>query len=150
MEYIPLLRLCVLIGGLLQLLIFALLVYLSLKTRQWSETTGKILSSELSDFNWETDDTGKTYKASIKYQYQVGGKEYTSKRAYYGDWIAISFSSYMRTLVAQYKAGEECKVYYNPQNPQTSVLKIGVISSIYSLLLGGLIFIGVSICLYYI
>lgn len=150
MEHIVLLRICILIGGGLQFFVFILLVYQARKTKQWNTTTGKILASELSDFNWETDDTGKTYKASVKYQYIVEGEKYVSKKVYYGDWIAISFSSYMQTLVAQYNVGEEYTVYYNPQNPKKSVLKAGTVLPVYFLLLGALVFIGIGICLYYI
>mgnify|MGYP001266037489 CR=1 FL=1 len=84
------------------------------------------------------------------YFYRDEGEKYVSKKVYYGDWVAISFSSYMQTLVAQYNVGEECMVYYNPQNPKKSVLKTGIALPVYSLLLGALVFIGVSICLNYI
>lgn len=147
MEDIILLRICILIGGGLQFFVFILLVYQARKTKQWNTTTGKILASELSD--WETDDTGKAYKASIKYQYIVEGEKYVSKKVYSGDWIAISFSSYMQTLIAQYNVGEEYTVYYNPRNPKKSVLKAGMVLPVYSLLLGALVFIGIGIYLYY-
>ena len=81
MEHIVLLRICILIGGGLQFFVFILLVYQARKTKQWNTTTGKILASELSDFNWETDDAGKTYKASIKYQYIVEGENMFRKRS---------------------------------------------------------------------
>jgi hypothetical protein len=148
MEHIALLRICILIGGGLQFFVFILLVYQARKTKQWNTTTGKILASELSDFGLDTNNTGKTYKARIKYQYIVTGKKYVSRKIYYGGWIAISFSSYMRTLVAQYNVGEECTVYYNPRNPKKSVLKTGTVLPVYFLLLGAIVCVGVGICMY--
>lgn len=138
-----------LIGGGIQLFVFLFLVYRAKKNKQWNTTNGKILVSELSGFTWDTDNTGQSYTVKIKYQYIVDGEKYISKKVYYGDWIAISFSSYMQTMVAQYKVGGGCTVYYNPQNPRKSVLKSGVALPIYSLLLSALLFMGVGICLYY-
>lgn len=150
MEYIPFLRICLLIGGALQLLCFLSIFYQTRKSKQWSTTIGEVLSSELVDFGWNDGDSSKTYKAIVKYQYQIGGDIYSSGKIYYGDWIAISFSSYMKKIVNQYCKGEECIVHYNPQKPQKSVLKATLALPVYSLLLGSLLFVGIGIYLYFI
>ncbi len=150
MEYIPLLRICLLIGGVLQILFFLRIVCQTERSKHWPTTTGIILSSELSSFGSENADSSKTYKADIKYQYQIDEKNYTSRRIYYGDWISISFSSLVKKIVREYGVGKECIVHYDPQNPLKEVLRVTLATPVYFLLLGGLTFVGISIYLFFI
>ncbi len=150
MEYIPLLRICLLIGGVLQILFFLRIVYQTERSKQWPITTGIILSSEWSSFGSDNADSSKTYKADIKYQYQIDEKVYTSRKIYYGDWISISFSSLVKRIVREYGVGKECIVHYDPQYPSKAVLRATLAPPIYFLLVGGLAFAGVGVYLLYI
>lgn len=146
-EDIVFFKMCLLIGGGLQLFIFLIIVYQAQKVKQWNTTTGKVLASELSCFTMETGRVDGAYNVNIKYQYIVKGEKYISKKVYCGDWVALSFSYYMKTIVAQYKIGDECTVYYNTRNPKKSVLKVGICLPVYSVLLCALLFIGIGIYL---
>lgn len=149
MEYIPLLRICLVVGGILQILCFLRILYKTERSKQWPTTSGEILSSTLLDFGWDGENTNKVYKAAIKYCYQIAGVIYCSKKIYYGDWISIGFSSYMKKIVKEYSIGVKCTVHYNPQKPQESVLKVILAFPAYCILVGGLLFVGIGLYLYY-
>ena len=151
MEYIPLLRVCLLIGGVLQMLLFLSIFHRTIKSKQWPKTAGRVLFSELYQLSrCDVDRKNTAYKAIVKYQYQIDGKTYFSRKIYYGDWIAISFSSYMKKIVKQYSIGAECIVHYNPQKAEKSVLKVTLATPVYSLLLAASLFIGMGVYLYFI
>ena len=144
MEYIPLIRICLIIGGMLQILYFISILYKIRKSKRWSTVTGKILFSELIRTDCYTGNVSNTYRAIVKYQYQVGEKIYFSKKIYYGDRISISLSFYMKKIVNWYSVGTEPVVYYNPQKPEKSVLMVTLAPPVYFLLLSALIFIGIG------
>lgn len=146
MEYFVV-YICLLFGGIIQMLCFFVLLHLSKKSKQWPTTMGKILSSEISTLGSNCDDMSKSYKAVIRYQYQVQDNMYRSSRLHYGSWIATDFSSYAKKAAQRYKEGCECTVHYNPQKPQNSVLETKLGMSTYHLLVGGILFIFVGIVL---
>lgn len=146
-EEIVLLHTCLQIGGMLFLILFFCIYYQMRKSRRWATTRGKILSSSVSSWNM-TGEVEKVYEAKIKYQYEVDGRLYSSKRAYYGDWLATNSSSYMKKITEEYSINPHCVVYYDPRKPQNSVLIRGIVPPVYSLLVFGLVFIGADICVY--
>lgn len=146
-EEIVLLHTCLQIGGILFIVLFLCVCYQTRKSRRWSTTIGKILSSSVSSWNMPGE-VEKVYEAKIKYQYEVGGRLYSSKRAYYGDWLAINSSSYMKKITEEYCIKPHCVVYYDPRKPQNAVLIKGIAPPVYSLLVFGLVFIGADICVY--
>ncbi len=146
MEYIVV-YICLLFGGIIQVLCFFVLLHLSKKSKQWPTTIGQIISSKISTLGSNCDDMSKSYKVVIRYQYQVQDSIYTSNRLHYGDWIATNFSSYAKKDVKQHKEGCECIVHYNPQKQQKFVLETKLSLSTYHLLVGGILFILVGIVL---
>ncbi len=139
MEY-TIIYICLLVGGLIQLLCFFVLLYFSMRSKRWPKTEGKILSSRVSSLGWDDEDVSKSYKAIIRYKYEVQNKIYISDKLNYGDWLATSFLFYVKKIVKRYEEGCKCTVYYNPQKPQYSVLETALSISTYSLLVGGLLF----------
>lgn len=90
----------------------------------------------------------KLHEAKIEYQYEVDGKLYSSKRVYYGDWLATSSSSYVKRIAEEYSIKPDCAVYYDSQKPQNAVLIKGMTPPVYSLLVFGLVLIGADVCIY--
>jgi hypothetical protein len=146
MEYFVV-YICLLAGGIIQVLCFFVLLYFSRKSKQWPTTMGQILSSKISSLGSNYEDMNKSYKAVIRYQYQVQDEIHVSDRLHYGDWIATDFSSYAKKVVTRYKEGCECIVHYDPQKPQDSVLETTLGLSTYLLLVGGILFILIDIVL---
>jgi hypothetical protein len=106
---------------------------------------GKVLNSKLDI----TKNLGKGlrtfYKAEVKYQYIIKGKEYFSERIYYGDYIGKNRSSGPKSIVEKYSKGEKIPVYYNPKHPSSSVLETGINSVIYRELFIGILFLALSV-----
>lgn len=139
---------CLLVGGIINVLIFIIIIHFTRKSRQWPTTKGKILSSIVSSSSWDYEGPSQSHKAIVKYQYQVQDKVYVSNRLHYGDWIETSFSSYAKSVVKRYNVGCECIVHYNPQKPQISILETKLSLSIYLLLACGILFFMVSFTLF--
>lgn len=146
-EEIVLLHICLQIGGMLFIILFFCIYYQTRKSLRWSTTRGRILSSSISSWNM-SGEVEKLHEAKIEYQYEVDGKLYSSKRVYYGDWLATSSSSYVKRITEEYGIKPNCVVYYDPQKPQNAVLIKGITPPVYSLLAFGLVFIGVDVCIY--
>ena len=61
------------------------------------------------------------YFPKILYSYQVENREYINDK-YNPDVGSRADSSWAADIVSRYPTGEECIVYYNPQNPPNSYL----------------------------
>lgn len=119
-------------------LLFTYLLFKSLETKRWVSTEGKILSKEV-DKGALKNNESHLYTANIKYSYNVNGKEFVSKRIFYGNWIAISTPFSAQETVKRYKK-TNVTVYYNPNNPKESVLEQGINRLICRILLPFIIF----------
>ena len=93
----------------------------AIKSVQWPYVTGQIITSYISE---SSDDDGTTYGADIHYTYVVNDREYTGTRVSHGD-ISTSDSRDAGKIVARYPAEKNVKVYYDPSDPQQSVLETG-------------------------
>lgn len=63
-----------------------------------------------------------SFKASVRYEYVVGGKIYSSKNIKVG---LLTFSGPYRAenYVSRYRAHNDVDVYYNPECPKMSYLE---------------------------
>lgn len=121
-------------------------VYLAIKsnnTKQWHETTGLVLESEVEKTSTAAgyDGESQSFKAAIVYKYKVDDQEYTSKRVFYGDKIGKPLPSKSKSLVKLYSKNSEVIVYYNPLKPKESVLQKGIKFIVIELFILGSIFI---------
>lgn len=146
-EEIVLLHTCLQIGGILFIILFLGIYYQTRKSMRWATTKGKILSSSISSWNM-SGEVEKLHETKIEYQYEVDGRLYSSKRVYYGDWLATNSLSYVKKITEGYGIKPSCVVYYNPRKPQNAVLIKGIAPPVYSLLVFGLVLIGADICIY--
>ena len=86
--------------------------------RSFQPVEAKVLSSQVTTTRGSKGSIH--YHAEIKYQYVAGEKTWVSDRLtalpVWGaqDWAA--------DIVGQYKAGEPCRAYYNPDNPGEAIL----------------------------
>jgi hypothetical protein len=122
---------------LMQAFFLALMLFFGVKealemgaSREWPETQGVITSSQILKEN-RTDygnDSHRArthqyaYKVRVQYSYQVNAI------AYRGNRIQIrsnthSSERYAQRELAEYPVGKTVKVYYNPEEPERSVLK---------------------------
>lgn len=131
----------VLLIGILFLLHFLYLFMLSKQTKKWLSVKGVIDASNLETTNQDIgNDMSVSYKANVKYQYEVEGKVYFSERIFIGDYIRRNLSRNVKKLTNKYSKGEVVLVYYNPKYPNKAILEIGVHPLIYRELLVGILF----------
>jgi hypothetical protein len=108
----------------------------------WPYVMGKVISSEM-EIDRDTDSdrgTSITYSAEVMFEYEVGGVSYAANRVSFGQYGSSSPGP-ARKILNKYPADEAVKVYYDPADPQNSVLEPGVTFSTYMVLIGGLVFI---------
>jgi len=78
--------------------------------------------------NQDPNDPGQTF-AEVQYEYKVSGKNY-SNDGITADSQATDVSGhdekgYIKSIVSQYSVGQTVTVYYDPTNPNYSLLKPG-------------------------
>lgn len=129
---------CVLIGLILIVLSINLL-WKSQQVNQWQETTGTILTSELKEYIKKPSD--KAYQLKVSYEYIVKGKQYLSRRIFFGDTLRASSRLVAEAQRIKYQPGTTVTVYYNPKKPKEALLQPGIDSIIYWTLAFGSIFL---------
>lgn len=96
-------------------------------SEEWPSVQGTVRSSGVRE---ETSSSGSrrssstTYHASVVYDYQVGGQAYQGERISYGEY-GTGDSGRAQKIAAGYPEGAEVRVYYQPDDPQESVLEPG-------------------------
>ena len=91
-----------------------------LKTRAaktWTETQCRILSSEVEE---HTDEDGTSYKPRIKFEFEHDGLRHEGDD--YSFSIMSGESQWARQIVKQYRPGEQHTCYFDPNDPNDSVL----------------------------
>jgi Protein of unknown function (DUF3592) len=98
-------------------------VYQGYKTNHWKTVSGEIKSSKIYD---EGMGKNRIKKPIIKYIYLVNGAQYQGGNIYFDDENSRSKLSYTNQMVSKYPVGKQALVYYNPSEPQSSVLEPGI------------------------
>ena len=91
-------------------------VFMALRVRTWPSVPGKIL-----DAKWRmADNLSPVFK--VRYSYSVHGKNYDGSRVTMADWFFASGVFAIRKFQKMFPVGREVTVYYDPANPERSVL----------------------------
>ena len=102
--------------------------YEAYSSQFWPTTTGEIIQSSVYTY---TDVYGnRTYRSKIKYVYPVNqldnaGEHFTGERIAIDPLPPFDSRAIAEASMAQYAKGEIVDVYYNPNNPQKSMLEPG-------------------------
>lgn len=89
---------------------------------KWIATQGVVVRSNL--IKHKRVDRPETFEVNIEYKYTVKYKEYLSSRYSYRLPNANDFKENEK-IIASFPSGHSCDVYYNPKNPEVSVLVRG-------------------------
>lgn len=123
----------------------------SFDSLSWDNVDGKIISSQIikSETHVGRGSGSIYYSLNITYEYIVSGSRYA------GDRIRIvnfdtGIKNYLQNIQSRFCTGITTKVFYDPKNPQNSVLEPGFNIGNSILFLLGLFFIVVGILLYFI
>ena len=94
----------------------------ALVSKSWPAADGIVTVSE---FTSNRDDDGSvTYGASIAYDYNFNDIPLTGSNVHFGQYSSGD-PSYGRSIVQKYPVGMQVRVYYDPDDPSTSVLEPG-------------------------
>ncbi len=93
-----------------------------MQAESWPVTAGEVIRSEVKT---STDSDGTTYRAEVTFRYEVGGQRYEADTWRFGAW-GSSDSSAARDVVQRFPAGAAVEVRYNPNDPSSAVLEVGV------------------------
>jgi Protein of unknown function (DUF3592) len=89
----------------------------------WKKTRGKIQEVWMTQKNSSTQIDGKNiYYPSVLYSFKVDGKEYRSQRQKYNGTPYYSSKERAEEKLRYYKQAQDIAVFYNPDNPNKSVL----------------------------
>ncbi|MDX9930873.1 MAG: DUF3592 domain-containing protein [Bacteroidales bacterium] len=102
-------------------------------SKSWPSVPGTITKSEVQVFK---RDGNTHYQPDIAYSYSVEGKKYSSSKITVGDGALDNNVSKAKRLQAEYPAGKEVDVYYDPDLPESAVLQTGTKSG--DLMLAGI------------
>ncbi len=93
-------------------------------SKEWSLTHGKVVVSKIQS---EISGGKSMYFADIHYDYTVDGKDYrNSGVSVASEGTSTSSKRSVTRTIRKYPEDSEVKVYYNPKNPQESVLETGL------------------------
>ena len=90
------------------------------QSQNWTETDCRIVWSEIKD---QSDSDGSSFQAIIRYQYTVGLRELTGDRIGFLKATSSPKKSEVRRMVADYPTGSLARCFYDPQQPEQSVLE---------------------------
>ena len=112
--------------------------WLGIRSRQWSSVSGTIKTSSV---KWARR---TVYVPQITYTYQVGPKEFSGTRRFFGDGWATSVRYLAQRAVDKYAPGTTVIVYIDPANPARSTLETGFFMQSLGQVLFGAAFLGLG------
>jgi hypothetical protein len=94
------------------------------QSKVWPTAQGKITASTLTESTSTDNDgmTNTTYKPSVQYTYDVGGKSYTADRLSRGLAMAYDLGT-ARRIIERYPVGAAIAVHYDPAAPAEAALE---------------------------
>jgi hypothetical protein len=96
---------------------------IGLVSLNWQTTQGKIVTSQAVACVHKY--FPNTYKAKIIYSYFVNGSSYSSDNITFTTDSALIYCGNAEKMMAIYPLGKSVLVYYDPDNPENSVLRPG-------------------------
>ncbi len=88
----------------------------------WPTVQGRVLAS---DVLTRYSDQSRYDRASVLYQYVVGGTTYSSDTVFHSAVRLSGNIQRARETVSRYPVGSEVRVYYDPDDPEAAVLVPG-------------------------
>ena len=109
--------------------------------KAWKKVEGKVVSFEIVGI--------KTREPEISYKFSVKDSLYTGRTNLHTPLFGSRKyqEQTARTISGNYQVGEKVMIYYNPENPKESVLKISPVWSTYMQLTFGVFIISIMLAL---
>ena len=119
---------------------------MALASQNWTLTEGLLLDAHMQehrgrDRHGNDDPSQDTFSAVVRYSYTVGRKKYESARLWYRTDALGDYAEALRTI-RDIRVGKEVDVYYDPSNPERSVLIRGFETmNVASVAIGAIMFV---------
>lgn len=115
-----------------------MILYKAHNSAKWPEVAGTIVSSNISH---HLGGKGTPYSSpDIAYSYQVGPTLYIGDNIAYAP-LSSSNTRKVSQVTGRYPVGRVVTVYYDPSNPQESVLEPGATTDSWTKVIAGIIFL---------
>jgi hypothetical protein len=126
----------------------AVVLYKAYGSTKWPSSQGVVISSTVS-FHSGSAKRRSYYTPDVSYRYMAGSIWYVGDTICFAS-IATHNKTDMGQIAGRYPVGREVTVYYNPADPQESVLEPGATFDSWTKVLGASIFLlmGVGIKLF--
>ena len=108
------------------------------ESKYWTMTQGLIIRSTITSYK---DNGTKMYKLDFEYSYQVNDKQYFSSGRFLDEEYGQSWIGKLQEFVDNNQTNENIQVYYDPSQPENSVVITGPKPRYYLMILIYLIFI---------
>lgn len=117
-----------------------------LRSRSWPQVKGKVIASEVtrSSGSISSGSSSTRFRASITYEYVVGGTTYIGDRVGVSDSGSTSSAKHHR-IAARYPPGAEITVYHHPDKVDQALLEPGIRGATVVLTLAGLLALGIGL-----
>lgn len=97
-------------------------LYRTFSCGNWPSVGGKVISSEIRKLH-KFRRENQTYRAEVRYRYEVDGRNYQCDKISFGYYSSSSLKD-ARDIVGKYKVGKMVVVHYDPENPGRAVIEI--------------------------
>ncbi|MDG9924616.1 MULTISPECIES: DUF3592 domain-containing protein [unclassified Pseudomonas] len=115
--------------NLLYALVFGVMMYFAIQqalemgdSREWPTVEGVITESHITRTTEQRSSVRYEYEVRVQYSYNVDGVGYTSDRLRIRR-TRYSWETNAQRELAEYPVGQRVRVYYNPKEPERSLLK---------------------------
>jgi hypothetical protein len=93
------------------------LAWLFTRSDNYLKAEGRIISSKIS-----TGGVWGGWRFEIRYEYKIGSQTFTSDRVHFG-YQSLREKSYAQAYIDKYFIGKKVTVFYDPSDPNKSVLE---------------------------
>jgi hypothetical protein len=122
----------------------------AIASSDWPSVTGTIVTSEVVREQRRDSDGRRTtvYRADIAYEYEVDGARYLGDSVAVGDFSSSSRARADR-ITRQYPVDAQVEVFYDPEEPVTSLLEPGVSAKAFAMPGIGAVFLAAGLVMLY-
>ena len=111
--------------------------------RSWPTVQGEILSSSVGE-SMEMSSKGRgrpRYDGNVTYSYSVNDQSFQNDRVCFGYQKDLASYENANQIRSKYPKGKKVKIYYDPNNPEESVLQTNIPGRMIAMTVTGLVFI---------
>jgi len=114
-----------------------------IKAQKWPRAKGRIIMSKVEELRTKSNIRVARLCLHLEYLYMVGDRILEGHRLNSG-WRCFASEDYIKEVLKKYPAGKKVEVYYNPQNPEISMLEPGLNWSVFLMCGFGLVTLSIT------